>query len=190
MKFTPLRLAGASLISLERREDERGHFARTWCARTFAEQGIEPCLAQCSVSFNRRRGTLRGMHYQAAPHEEAKWVRVTRGAIYDVAVDLRPSSPTYGEWIAVELSAETGRSLYLPAGFAHGFQTLADETEVYYMMSCEYSPQHVRGFRWDDPSVGIRWPEAPSVVSPRDRSLPRAPWAAGLAAPCESRSHG
>jgi dTDP-4-dehydrorhamnose 3,5-epimerase len=178
MIFTPARLAGAFLVLDERRDDERGSFSRTWCAQSAAEHGIAPGLAQCSVSFNRHRGTLRGMHYQIAPFEEAKWVRVTRGAIYDVAVDMRPQSPTYRQWMSAELDAATGASLYLPAGCAHGFQTLADDTEVFYMISREYSPEHARGFRWDDPAVAIDWPAPPSIISPRDRALPWLPWSA------------
>ena len=147
MIFTETRLAGAYLIEPERIEDERGFFARTWCRDEFERHGLNPRLVQCNVSYNARRGTLRGMHYQAKPHEEAKLVRCTRGAIYDVIVDLRPDSPTYRQWVAAELTAENRRMLYIPEGFAHGFQTLADETEVFYQMSELFHPESARGVR-------------------------------------------
>lgn len=176
MILQPASISGAYLYTPERSIDERGYFARTWCYRTFEQQGLDPCVMQCSVAFNRQRGTLRGMHYQAEPQAEAKLVRVTRGAVYDVAVDMRSESSTYRQWMAVELAADTGQAVYLPAGCAHGYLTLEDDTELFYMISREYSPEHVRGFRWDDPAVGILWPAMPSVVSDRDRQLPCAPW--------------
>jgi dTDP-4-dehydrorhamnose 3,5-epimerase len=166
--FRPTRLAGAFEIDLERREDERGFFARSFCRREFEDQALEPCVAQCSVSFNRRRGTLRGMHWQADPYGEAKLVRVTRGAVWDVIVDLRSASPTRGEWFGVELSANDRRAIYVPRGVAHGFQTLVDDVEVFYQMSTEYVPDAQRGVRWDDPAFGIVWPIPSPIVNDRD----------------------
>jgi dTDP-4-dehydrorhamnose 3,5-epimerase len=170
--FTPTRLAGAVEIEVERHEDERGFFARSFCRREFEDHGLEPCAVQCSVSFNRRRGTLRGMHWQADPHGEAKLVRVTAGAIWDVIVDLRPGSATYGEWFGVELSADDHRALYVPPDFAHGFQTLVDNVEVFYQMSTEYVPEAQRGARWDDPAFGIAWPIASPILNQRDAAYP------------------
>lgn len=172
MIFRPTPLAGAFLVAPERHEDERGFFARTFCRQEFAAHGLEPAVVQCSVSYNRAAGTLRGMHYQAAPRREAKLVRCTRGAIFDAIVDLRPDSPTYGRPFTVELSAEAGEALYVPPEFAHGFQTLAPETEVFYQMSEAYSPGFDRGFRWNDPAVRIAWPLPVAVISERDRALP------------------
>jgi dTDP-4-dehydrorhamnose 3,5-epimerase len=172
MKFTPTPLAGVWIIDGERIEDERGFFARSWCQREFEPHGLNPRLVQCSVSFNRKKGTLRGMHYQIAPHEEAKLVRCTRGAIYDVAVDLRPASPTRKQWLAVELTAENGRALYIPEGCGHGFQTLADDTEVFYQMSEFYHPESARGVHWNDPQLKIPWPVASKIISPHDQNLP------------------
>jgi dTDP-4-dehydrorhamnose 3,5-epimerase len=172
MIFTETQLAGAYLVDPERIEDGRGFFARTWCRDEFKRHRLNPGLVQCSVSYNRLRGTLRGMHFQAKPHEEAKLVRCTRGAIYDVIVDLRNDSPTYRHWIAVELTAENRRMLYVPEGFAHGFQTLADETEVFYQISKSYYPQAARGLRYDDPAVGITWPLAVAVISQKDQGYP------------------
>jgi dTDP-4-dehydrorhamnose 3,5-epimerase len=176
MTFHELDLAGAFLVEPERHEDGRGFFARTWCRREFEARGLDPRLAQCSVSFNARSGTLRGMHYQAAPHAEAKLVRCTRGAVYDVIVDLRPDSPTFTRWASVELTEDNHRTLYVPEGFAHGFQTLADRTEVFYQMSEPFEPASARGVRWDDPAFGIVWPPAePRVISDKDRNLPDFP---------------
>lgn len=172
MIFVETRLRGAWTIDPERLEDERGFFARTWCRREVASHGLTPTLAQCSISFNRRRGTLRGMHYQAGPYAEAKLVRCTRGAVYDVIVDLRPGSRTFRQWLAVELTADNRRMLYVPEGMAHGFQTLEDETEVFYQISEFYRPGYARGVRWDDPAFGIRWPEGDRIISPRDRQYP------------------
>ncbi len=173
MIFKELALRGAFLIEPERLEDERGFFARTFCAEEFAARGLRGAVAQCSVSYNRRRGTLRGLHYQAPPHEEAKLVRCTRGAAYDVIVDIRPDSATFRQWAAIELSAENRRMLYIPEGFAHGFQTLVDETEMLYQISTAYVPEATRGIRWDDPSLAIEWPPtAARVISPRDLALP------------------
>lgn len=172
LKFTATSIGGAFLISLERNADERGFFARTWCAREFAAQGLTARLEQCSISFNARRGTLRGMHYQAAPHEEAKLVRCTRGAVYDVIVDARADSPTRGAHLAVELAQGNDTMLYIPQGVAHGFLTLADDVELCYLISATYEPGAQRGFRWNDPALGIPWPFAPHCISPRDAALP------------------
>ena len=172
MIFTPTRLAGAFIIDLEARHDERGFFARVWCAREYAEHGLETRLVQASVSFTERRGMLRGMHYQVPPHEEVKVVRCTRGAIYDVIVDVRPESPTYLQHVGVELTAANHRQLYIPKGFAHGFQTLEDGCEVSYQMSEFYAPDAQRGMRWNDPSLGITWPVANPIVNDRDRGYP------------------
>ncbi len=172
MKFQESPLAGAYTIELERLEDERGFFARSFCAEEFAARGLEVVMPQSSVSFNARRGTLRGLHYQAEPHAEDKLVRCTAGAIYDVIVDLRPGSPTARRWFGVELSAANHRSLFIPKGLAHGFLTLHDDTEVLYMISAPYAPGFERGVRWNDPAIGISWPTAPSVVSARDAAYP------------------
>ena len=173
MKFTPTKLAGVWLVDMERHADERGWFARTWCAEEFAAHGLPKSFSQCSSSFNRRRGTLRGMHYQVAPHAEAKLVRCTRGAMFDVALDLRPGSATFKQWAGVELTAENGRALYLPEGCAHGFQTLADDTEVFYQISCPWHSASGRGVRWNDPCFAIEWrqPEL-ALLSDRDASYP------------------
>lgn len=172
MIFRELAIPGVFLLEPERHEDERGFFARSFCRREYEEHGLEPFVAQANVSWNRRRGTLRGMHYQLAPSEEAKTVRCTRGAIHDVVVDLRSGSETFGRHLAVELDPASGRQLYVPAGVAHGFQTLADDTEVFYLMSEFYDPERARGFRHDDPEVGIEWPLPVTVVSERDAALP------------------
>lgn len=172
MRFTPVGLDGAFLVEMEPRCDARGFFARTWCQREFEAQGLESRLVQCSMSHNLYRGTLRGMHYQAAPHEETKLVRCTAGAIYDVIIDLRPESPTYLRHIAVELSGANRRALYIPRGFAHGFQTLTDDCEVFYQMSEFFAPESARGFRWNDPLFGIEWPVADPIILDRDNSYP------------------
>jgi dTDP-4-dehydrorhamnose 3,5-epimerase len=173
MRFTELELAGAWLIEIEPHWDERGFFARTYCAREFAEHDLVPVIAQSSTSFNAKRGTVRGMHYQAAPHSEEKVVRCTAGSIFDVIVDIRPDSPTYSRWCGVELTGENRRMLYVPAGFAHGFQTLTGDTEVLYQISAEYAPEASHGIRWADPSLNIAWPiTAGVIVSERDASFP------------------
>jgi dTDP-4-dehydrorhamnose 3,5-epimerase len=173
VRFTPASLDGAYIVELEPYEDERGSFARVWCRDELAAQGLNPELAQCSISRNRRAGTLRGLHYQATPHQEAKLVRCTRGAIFDVIVDLREGSPTLGRWISVELGADAGTALYVPEGFAHGFQTLTDDAEVLYMISEPYAPEASTGVRWDDPAFGIEWPAAKvRTMSERDRAWP------------------
>lgn len=175
MIFGETPLPGAFVVDLERREDERGWFARAWDPDELREHGLDPRASQISASFNRRAGTLRGMHFQRAPHEEAKLVRVTRGAVYDVAVDLRFDSPTYRRWHAVELTEENGRGFFVPAGCAHGFQTLAEDTEVLYVISTPHVPGAGDGVRFDDPGLGIEWPEPPPggrVISERDATWP------------------
>jgi dTDP-4-dehydrorhamnose 3,5-epimerase len=171
--FTETDLENAFVVDLERREDERGFFARAWCADEFADAGLSTRVVQCNVSFNRHRGTLRGMHYQVPPHAEAKLVRCTRGAIYDVIIDLRPESPTYKRWAGFELSAENGRALYVPEGFAHGYQTLTDEVEAFYQVSEFYAPGAERGVRWNDPAFGIEWPLPDDpIMSEKDKTWP------------------
>jgi dTDP-4-dehydrorhamnose 3,5-epimerase len=170
--FSETKLKGAFIIEPERIEDGRGFFARTWCAREFEARGINSRLAQCNVSFNKKRGTLRGMHYQAAPLEEAKLVRCTMGAIFDVMIDLRRDSPTFKQWVAAELTAENRRMLYIPEGFAHGFQTLEDDTELFYQMSEFYEPELSAGVRWDDPAFKIQWPVEERILSLKDQQYP------------------
>lgn len=171
MKFSPTSVPGAIVIDLDRLPDERGFFARSYCEQEFIAHGLTPRIAQCNVSFNRSRGTLRGMHVQAAPHEEAKVVRCTQGAVWDVVVDLRRTSPTFKRWYGIELSADNRRALYVPEGVAHGFQTLADDTEVLYMMSQFYRREAAYGVRWDDPAFGIEWPIPDPYLSERDRNF-------------------
>ncbi len=175
MRFSPTPLAGAFLIELEPVRDERGFFARSWCREEFSAHGLNPRLTQCNISFNIERGTLRGMHYQAAPHWEAKLVRCTRGAVYDVIIDLREDSPTFKKWFAVELTARNRKMLYVPEGFAHGYQTLVDNCEVFYQVSEAYRPELARGVRWDDPAFGIFWPIANPSLSAKDRDCPPMP---------------
>jgi dTDP-4-dehydrorhamnose 3,5-epimerase len=176
MIFTETKLNGAYIIDPEKLEDERGFFARTWCRREFSEHDLNPDLAQCSISFNSKRGTLRGMHYQLPPHEEVKLVRCTRGGIYDVIIDLRPQSPTFKQWFSVELTANNRRMLYVPETFAHGFQTLADDTEVDYYISDFYAPECASGLRWNDPAFGIDWPLEARIISQKDQSYPDFQW--------------
>jgi dTDP-4-dehydrorhamnose 3,5-epimerase len=174
MLFRPLHIPGLFLIELERMEDERGFFSRAFCSDTFLQRGLCTDYVQWSVSFNKRSGTLRGLHFQAPPQEEIKLVSCTRGAVFDVAVDLRSRSPSRGKWAGVELSADNGSTLYIPAGFAHGFQTLTDDAEVRYHISERYRPEAARGVRWDDPDLAIAWPNAEErVISSRDQTLPR-----------------
>jgi dTDP-4-dehydrorhamnose 3,5-epimerase len=171
MIFTETKLPGAYIIDLEPIEDARGFFARAWDEEELAEQGLKTRIAQCNISFSKRRGTLRGMHFQRAPYEEVKLVRCVRGALYDVIIDLRSGSPTYKHWAGVELNAEDRRSLYVPRGFAHGFQTLEDDTETFYMVSEFYMPGAEGGVRWDDPAFGIDWPlGTPTEISQKDAS--------------------
>jgi dTDP-4-dehydrorhamnose 3,5-epimerase len=173
MIFTETCLGGAYLITPERHADERGFFARTWCQEEFTAHGLDSRLAQCSLSFNRLAGTLRGMHYQTAPYAEAKVVRCTLGAIYDVIIDLRPASPSFKQWVSVELTAANRLTLYIPPGFAHGFQTLCDEAEVFYQISEFYHPEATAGVRWNDPAFGIVWPETPlRTISAKDQAYP------------------
>jgi dTDP-4-dehydrorhamnose 3,5-epimerase len=170
--FTPTPLEGAYIIELEPFADERGYFARTFCRNEFEAHGLNPCVAQCNVSFNRKRGILRGMHYQDAPFWEVKVVRCTRGSIYDVIIDLRPDSDTFKKHFGAELSAANSKQMYVPEGFAHGFQVLEDDSEVFYQMSQFYSPDHARGVRWNDPAFGIQWPVPDPIMIDRDSSYP------------------
>jgi dTDP-4-dehydrorhamnose 3,5-epimerase len=168
MIFTESPLPGAFVIDMERLTDERGFFARAYCAEEFTAKGLGPELRQCSVSHNALKGTLRGLHYQCAPHEEHKLVRCTAGSIFDVVVDIRPDSTSYRRWFGTQLSSENHRALFIPPGFAHGFITLSDDAEVYYMISVSHSAGHARGFRWNDAAFGIQWPLPPRVISARD----------------------
>lgn len=172
MIFTETRLKGAFVLELERREDDRGFFARSWCQKEFEAHSLNSVVVQCNISFNRLKGTLRGMHYQAAPFEEAKLVRCTAGALYDVIIDLRPDSATYKQHVGEVLSAANYKMLYVPEGFAHGFQTLEDATEIFYQMSQFYSPEHARGVRYNDPAFGIQWMIGEPVIADRDRDYP------------------
>jgi dTDP-4-dehydrorhamnose 3,5-epimerase len=153
-------------------EEGRGFFARSFCVEEFQNQGLNPRIMQCNISFNQQKGTIRGMHYQAPPHEEAKLVRCTRGGIFDVVLDLRPGSKTFKKWVGMELSEANRRTLYIPEGLAHGFQTLEDGVEVFYQMSEYFHPESARGVRWDDPAFGIQWPLSDPNLSPKDRSYP------------------
>jgi dTDP-4-dehydrorhamnose 3,5-epimerase len=173
--FLPGKIAGACLIEPQKIEDARGFFARVFCREEFDAHGLKSEMAQCNISFNAQRGTLRGMHYQTAPRKEIKIVRCTRGAIYDVLLDLRPQSPTFRLWEAASLTAENCRMLYVPGGVAHGFQTLADDTEVFYQMSEVHAEDCARGVRWDDPAFAIEWPIKRPILSDRDRSRPLWP---------------
>jgi dTDP-4-dehydrorhamnose 3,5-epimerase len=172
MNFHETKIGGVFEIHLEPRSDERGFFARAWCKKEFEDHGLDPTVAQCNLSRNKRRGTLRGMHFQASPFPEAKVVRCTRGSVYDVILDLRPDSPTFKQWVAVVLNADSGDMVYIPEGCAHGFLTLEDDTDVFYQMSEFYHPELSRGARWDDPAFGIKWPEKVEVISERDRTYP------------------
>ena len=172
MIFTELDISGVFHVEQELHRDDRGFFARTWCQEEFKRRGLNDRLVQCSVSFNAKKGTLRGMHYQVAPYREAKLVRCSHGAIYDVAVDLRPESPTFKHHVGVELSEQNRKMLYVPEGLAHGFITLRDQTEVLYHISEFWSPAHARGVRWNDPAFGIKWPVQPETIADRDRNYP------------------
>lgn len=172
MIFLPTPLKGGYVIELDRKGDDRGYFARTWCKREFEQMGLESSLAQCSMSHSDRRGTLRGMHWQAAPYGEVKIVRCTQGAIFDVIIDIRPESPTYMLHFGIELSSESGRALYVPEGVAHGFVTLEDNCEVCYQMSAFHEPAFARGLRWDDPAFDIDWPVSNPILHPRDAAYP------------------
>jgi dTDP-4-dehydrorhamnose 3,5-epimerase len=172
MIFYQMKLPGVFQVQLEPCSDQRGFFARSWCQQEFEEHGLNPQLLQCNISFNARKGTLRGMHYQAAPYTETKIVRCTQGAIYDVVLDLRPESGTFKEWISTVLTMENRHMLYIPEGCAHGFLTLEDRTEVFYQMSEFYHPESARGVRWDDPAFQIIWPREVQVISDRDAGYP------------------
>lgn len=170
MKFTPLPLTGAFLIEPEPKEDARGFFARAFCRQEFVQHGLNPHLEQCNLSFNWKKGTLRGMHYQTAPYAEAKLVRCTRGKIYDVLLDLRPQSPTFKKWAGFELTAENRHMLYVPEGFGHGYQTLEDNSEVFYQVSAPYAAAHAKEVRWNDPAFGIQWPVEVTEISDKDKN--------------------
>jgi dTDP-4-dehydrorhamnose 3,5-epimerase len=172
MIFTETAIRGACIVDLERIEDERGFFARSFCREEFRAHGLKSDIAQSNISFNRKRGTIRGMHLQIAPDAEAKLVCCTRGAIHDVIVDLRPESPTYCRWVAVRMTEDDGRALYVPEGIAHGFQTLSHDTQLFYQMFTFYVPESQRGVRWDDPAFAIEWPLPNPIMSKRDRSYP------------------
>jgi dTDP-4-dehydrorhamnose 3,5-epimerase len=172
MRFTPTPLAGAFILDIEAHRDDRGFFARSFCRDEMNRMGLESSVVQCSISFNSAPGTLRGMHWQDAPHEEDKLVRCVGGAIFDVIVDIRKGSPTYGKWFGETLTAQNRRALFIPKGFAHGFLTLEPDSEVFYQISTLFVPGYGRGFRWNDPSIGIAWPSAPHVISERDTGYP------------------
>ena len=172
MRLRETPLSGAFTVDLDRIEDERGFFGRSFCEKEFAARGLESRFVQCNVSYNRLAGTLRGMHFQVEPHGEAKLVRCTMGAIYDVIVDVRPDSPTYLKWFGAEFSATNRTALFIPSGFAHGFQTLVDDSEVLYQMSEFFHPESARGVRWDDPVLAIRWPLRNFTISEKDRAYP------------------
>ncbi len=172
MKFTETKLKGAFIIEIEKLSDERGFFARSWCRKEFEDHGLISRLVQTNVSYNRKKGTLRGMHYQIAPYQECKLIRCTRGAIYDVIIDLRPDSATYKQWTGVKLTADNYSMLYVPEDFAHGFLTLTDNTEITYQVSQFYKPGSEKGIRFDDPAFNIQWPLEVSVISDKDRTWP------------------
>jgi len=169
--FTEAKLKGAYIIELEKLEDERGFFARTWDQKQFEERGLNSKLVQCNISFNEKKGTLRGLHYQTSPYEEVKLVRCTRGSVFEVMIDLRKKSETYKQWIGYELSSQNYKTLYVPEGFALGHQTLEDNTELFYQMSQLYTPKYGRGIRWDDPAFNITWPLKPTIISKKDLSF-------------------
>lgn len=170
MRFIETKLNGSFIVDIEPHEDERGFFARSWCEDEFNRHGLNSRLAQCNISLNKKKGTIRGMHYQVAPHAEAKLVRCTMGAIYDVIIDLREDSSTYKQWFSIELSAANYRALYVPENFAHGFQTLVDNTEVFYQMSEFYHPDSTRSIRWNDPAFGVQWPISDWIISEHDQN--------------------
>jgi len=172
MIFTPTELRGAYVLDIEPRADARGFFARTWCLRELEAHGLNTIVAQANTAVSPRKGTLRGMHFQEAPYAEVKLVRCTRGAVWDVIVDLRPESSTYRQWLGMELTADNHRMLYVPEGFAHGYQTLSDDTELWYQASQFYAPAAARGVRYDDPALGIRWPLTVTMISDADHGWP------------------
>lgn len=175
MQFTPSRIPGAWVIDIQPIHDHRGFFAMTWLPEEFRKRGIDPTLAQCNLTYNQKRGTLRGMHFQKAPHAQAKIVRATRGALLDVIVDLRPDSTAYLKWDSVELTADNRRMLYMPEGVAHGYLTLTNDVEAYYHASAPWAPQSESGVRWNDPAFGIEWPFTPLVISQKDDAWPAWP---------------
>jgi dTDP-4-dehydrorhamnose 3,5-epimerase len=187
MKFTETGLEGAWIVDVEPLADDRGFFGRTWCAKEFAEHGMVADIAQCNLSYNHRRGTLRGLHYQVPPAAEAKFVRCTAGAVHDVIVDVRPGSGTYLQWVGVDLTAENRRALYVPPMFAHGYLTLTDGAEVIYQVSEFYTPGAERGARYDDPAFGIDWPVDVEVISEKDAAWAPFEVSSGPAAPAEGR---
>jgi dTDP-4-dehydrorhamnose 3,5-epimerase len=172
MIFKETKLKDAFILELEKIEDSRGFFARSWCQKEFEERGLNSTLVQSNISFNKQEGTLRGMHFQSAPHSEVKLVRCTMGRIYDVIIDLRQKSQTFKKWISVKLTANNRKMLYIPEGFAHGFLTLTDDVEIFYQMSSFYSPKYARGVRWNDPIFSIEWPKAINIISEQDRNYP------------------
>lgn len=172
MIFTETQLKGSYVISIEPIEDERGFFARAWCQQEFENHGLNSDISQCNLSFNHRKGTIRGMHFQIEPYREVKLVRCIRGSVFDVIIDLRMDSDTFKSWIGVELSAENRRMLYVPKGFAHGYQTIDDNTEVFYQVSQFYKPEVERGCRWNDSAFGIKWPLEVTLISSKDRNYP------------------
>jgi dTDP-4-dehydrorhamnose 3,5-epimerase len=172
VKFTQTKLKGAYLIEIEKLSDDRGFFARSWCQKEFESHGLTSRVVQANVSYNLKKGTLRGMHYQVAPYQESKLIRCTRGAIFDVIIDLRPHAPTYKQWVGVELSADNYTMFFVPEDFAHGFQALADHTEIFYQVSQFYTPGSEKGIRFDDPAFDVQWPLEVSVISDKDRNWP------------------
>jgi dTDP-4-dehydrorhamnose 3,5-epimerase len=172
MKFTETKLKGAFIVEIEKLTDDRGFFGRSWCRKEFEAYGLTSRVVQTNVSFNRKKATLRGMHYQIAPHQESKFIRCTRGAIYDVIIDLRSELPTYKQWVGVELTADNYSMLFVPEGFSHGFMTLMDNTEITYQVSEFYTPGSEKGIRFNDPTFRIRWPLEVSVISDKDRTWP------------------
>ena len=173
MKFVKTKLEGAFLIEPELVKDERGFFARLWCQKEFAQHGLNPDLTQISIAFNQKKGTIRGMHFQKSPYEESKLVRCTSGATYDVIIDLRPASKTYKQWVSVEITSKGYKMIYVPEGFAHGYQTLEDNTEVIYHMSQSFAPQYYSGVRWNDPAFNIKWPDTENkIISEKDKNYP------------------
>ncbi|MDH4128864.1 MAG: dTDP-4-dehydrorhamnose 3,5-epimerase [Spirochaetota bacterium] len=173
MKFIETPLKGAFIIELDEIKDDRGFFARSWCKKEFKDLGLNPKLVQCSISFNKKKGTLRGMHFQVKPHEEAKLIRCTMGKLYDVIIDLRPNSKTYKQWFSIELSQDNRKMLYIPEAFAHGFQTLTDNTEIFYQMSQFFHEESASGVSWDDPTFNILWPIKEIIISDKDKAYPK-----------------
>jgi len=172
MEFTETKIAGVVVIDIKRIEDDRGFFGRSWCIDELTKAGLDPTLKQVNIGFSPKAGTMRGMHLQTAPHAEIKIVRCTLGAVYDVALDLRPESPTFRQWYGLELTAENRRSLYIPEGCAHGYLTLTEDSEIYYFTSKAYAPDHATGYRYDDPAFGIEWPHSIEVISDADKGWP------------------